>query len=112
MTRLIRSTNASLLREQKPVSEPAIREKINTVLDALCERFDNSEDNSEKLAVLNNMDELVSAEIFYWSNVLNDLPENCPPCMESKGNEAKNQIAELTPIVDKINKLRIELLAD
>lgn len=112
MTRLIRSTNSSLHVEKAKKPKAEIREKIDKVLKGLTERYDNSEDNAEKLAVLNNMDELVSAEIFYWSNVLNDIPEDCPPCMESKGNEAKRQIEELTPLVGKINELRALLLAE
>ena len=112
MTRLIQGFNSKPKNKAAALPKKEIRAKIDTVLEGLTERYNNSTDNNEKLAVINNMDDLVTSEIFYWSNVLNDLPEDCPPCMATKGNEAKNQIAALTPIVDRINKIRIELLAD
>lgn len=112
MTRVISATNINLHKSQSAKPKAEIRAKIDSVLAGLSARYDHSDDKAERLAVLNSMDELVSAEIFYWSNVLNDIPENCSPCMEVKGNEAKNMIAELTPIIDNINSLRAELVKE
>lgn len=112
MTRIISVTNSRLHNSEKAKPKAEIRAKIDSVLTGLTAQYDSTEDNAVRLSVLNSMDEIVTAEIFYWSNVLNDLPENCPPCMATKGEEAKQQIAELTPIVEKINQLRAELVSE
>lgn len=106
------SKQLAKLQQMDVVKQHAIKRKIDKVVIELLNRFNATDDKNEHLTILNRMDEIVSAEIFYWSNVLNDLPQDCPPCMATKGEEATLQIMELTPIVASINELRKELIAD
>lgn len=110
MNKLTWSRKAELQKQKDLSLQATLTRKVNKVIDDLINRLEHSEDSNEELSILNRMDEIVSAEIFHWSNVLNDLPENCPPCMATKGEEAKRHISELTPIISEINKLRLELV--
>lgn len=112
MKSIRQSQQLSKLQQLNDVKQHVIKRKIDKVVIELLNRFNNTDDKNEHLTILNRMDEIVSAEIFYWSNVLNDLPQDCPPCMATKGEEAKLHIMELTPVIASINELRKELIAD
>ena len=104
-------TRKQAVKQQRDLAlKTSLERKVNKVIDDLINKLEQSDDCNEQLGLLNRLDEIVSAEIFYWSNVLNDLPQDCPPCMETKGNEAVTHITELTPIISEINQLRKELV--
>lgn len=112
MKNLVSSKRLQSVQQKELALQSELKRKVDRTINELILQFDQSQDNNEQLSILNRMDEIISAEIFYWSNVLNDLPTDCPPCMATRGEEAKRHILELTPVINDINALRVELLAD
>jgi hypothetical protein len=84
--------------------------KINSQLNALLDQFEQASTNAQRMVIVNRLDEIVTSEVYYWCNVLNDIPEDCGPCMESKGELAKDQIATLMELANSINEIRLDLL--
>lgn len=95
----------------KAIEQLALKKsELDKTIADLIINFDSTEDSKQQLSILNRLDEIVSAEIFHWSNVLADIPENCSPCMELKGNEAIHHIEQLSPLINEINSLRKTIL--
>lgn len=96
----------SIIRHQESV----IKSRVNSEIDKLISQFDNADSTEEQVTIINRLDEIVTAELMHWTNILSTIPDDCPPCLELRGKDAEYWIAELTPLLQHINTTRLQLI--
>lgn len=90
----------------------SIKKTIDEKLNEFSLEYNKCVCNKCRVAVLNQMEDTVNAEIFYWTDTLT-VPENQSSKIEDDAiDHSLNMIYALSEIIQKINLLRVELLND
>jgi hypothetical protein len=90
--------------------EREIKRKINQELHELNLAYDKCKCNTCRISILNKLEDIVNAELFFWYETL-EAPLNAGESLELEAldNSIEN-IAALHELIDKFNSLRKQLL--
>jgi hypothetical protein len=101
-------THHGLTSEDKQYRR-TIRKTIDEKLHDFTLRYNQCNCNTCRISIVNQMEDLVNAEIFYWNDTL-QAPIKAGENVEMDAfDNSLNHIVSLHELIDKFNELRVEL---
>lgn len=87
-----------------------IKQDINSKINELSLEYNKCQCDKCRIMVINRMEDLVNAEIFYWTDTLT-LPKEQIDKMEDEAlDHSLNMIFALQELISKFNELRKQIL--
>ena len=88
----------------------SIKRTIDEKLHDLTLEYNKCVCNSCRVNIINQMEDIVNAELFYWIDTI-QAPQNAGETMEMDAfDNSLNHIAELNKLIDLFNSLRKQLM--
>lgn len=98
------------LSSENKQRELEIKREINAKIHELNKEYNKCKCNTCRITVINKLEEIVNAELFYWFDTL-EAPLNAGESFESDAyDDSIEHIAALYELIEKFNALRVKLL--
>lgn len=99
-------------KQEKTHSARQIKRKVNRSINVLSARLNSAKNAIELIQILDEMEELLNAEIFAWTKISVENETEGKDVDTAILSECATQISALSTTISRINEVRLDVLPD